>query len=90
MGKVVFWVNNKVELDEVLAKRYQALLQAGVKKTVLLQRALVFFLDRKPHEILDTIGLVDELGDPAAVILPKYEYELVPEPEAVAAGPGKK
>jgi len=90
MVEVEFWVNNKVTLEERLAKRYAALLGAGVKKTELLRRALVFFLDREPVEILKTIGLVDGLGDPSAVMLPKFEYEYKPETVVAAAEQGKK
>lgn len=88
MAEVKFWVNTQVTLDEVLAKRYAALHQAGITKTEVIRRALVFFLDRRPVEILDSIGLVTQLGDPTAVELNKYTYEPVPEPEAVAAGQG--
>lgn len=90
MGDVKVWVSVRVTLDEVIAKRHATLVQAGITKTEIIRRALVMLLSQGTVPLLTSIGLAERLEKPELVTLDKGEYEPVPEPEAVAAGQGKK
>lgn len=79
MVEIEFWVNVKIKADEVVAKRYAALNQAGVTKTEIVKRALTKMLSQEPVSLLQDMGLADRLTRPELVELPQYEYTAVPE-----------
>lgn len=90
MAEVSFWISAKIIVDEVLAKRWQALVNAGIPKTEIVKRALNLFLMRDPLEVLQGVGLKDMLEKPELVELRAPEFQPVPEAVPAATGQGKK